>query len=166
MSLVKLGKQETLNTAFLSQQLSSAHTVHTEQQAASITAECQAGSCRSQANPTGVGRQEEKIRIQVPSPSTSCIGSCPPSEARAHTHTPEAFVFLTEHSFLPFSQGPGRCDTICEGPRVHHITALETGFCLSPSQSLYPQAPDCPAGHFTGMISTSGMTHRGNFVPW
>lgn len=65
MSLVKLGKQEALNTALLSQQLSGAHTRHTEQQAASITAECQAGSCRSQANPTGVGRQEEKISTQV-----------------------------------------------------------------------------------------------------
>lgn len=99
--------------------------VHTEQQAASITAECQAGSFRSQANPSGVGRQEEKISTQVPSPSTSCMGSCSPCKAAAHTYTPEAFVLSTEHSFLPFSQGPGQCETICEGPGVHHIAALK-----------------------------------------
>lgn len=102
MSLVKLGKQETLNTALLSQQLSSAHTVHTEQQAASITAECQAGSCRSQANPTGVGRQEEKIRTQVPSPSK--VASGPVHQVRLeHTHIPLRHLsFLLNTHSCPF----------------------------------------------------------------
>lgn len=111
------------------------------------------------------GEAGGKDQYSDPKPINKLLGSCSPSEAGAHTSIPEAFVLPTEPPFLLFSQGPGQCQTICEGPGVHHITALETCFCLSPLQTLYWQAPDSLTGHFTGMISNSGMTHRGNFVP-
>lgn len=84
-----------------------------------------------------------------------------------HIHIPLRHLsFLLNTHSCPFPRVLVSVRTICEGPGVYYIAALGTSFCLSPFQTLHRQAPDSPTGHFTGMISNSGMTNRGNFVPW
>lgn len=69
MSLVKLVEKGSSQHGAPEPEPSGTGTAHTEQQAASTAAECQTDNRSSWANPTRVGKQEEKVSAQGPSPS-------------------------------------------------------------------------------------------------
>lgn len=59
-----------------------------------------------------------------------------PWEPGVQTHAPEAFAFLTEHSFLPFPQDPDQCEMVYEGTGVHHISSsLNSACCMASALS-------------------------------